>query len=232
MARQISSGARASYGSVWDQASVSGSATNARVAVAGTADPAEYDRSGASTADDIVQLAQVGPADTVVEIGCGTGRIGVKLAPRCGRWIGCDVSRNMLAHARETLRGHGNVSFVHLNGLDLAGLEDGSADVVYCSGVLMHVDEWERYRYVVEAFRVLRPGGRVYYDNFDLTSPEGWQVFEGVLRLEPAARPPHVSRSSTAAELQTYAEHAGFVHIQVLRRGLWVTVVAVRPSAP
>ena len=124
-----------------------------------------------------------------------------------------------------------NVSLLHLNGVDLAGLDAASADVVYCTGVFMHLDEWERYRYVLDAFRVLRPGGRAYYDNFNIASEEGWKVFEGVLLIDPGARPANVSRSSTAEELKTYAERAGFEQIELFTGGLWVTAVAVKPAA-
>ena len=37
----------------------------------------------------------------------------------------------------------------------------------------MHLDEWDRYRYLTEFFRVLGPGGVVYVDNFDLAVPRG-----------------------------------------------------------
>lgn len=223
--RQDTTVARGNYGQVWDDHAVSGSLTDARVSVAGTSDLAEYERSGEATAGDIVEHARVTLRDTVLEIGCGTGRVGIKLAPRCGHWIGADVSQNMLGHARETLRDLGNVSFVHLNGTDLIGIADASVDVAYCSGVFMHLDEWDRYRYVVEARRVLRPGGRLYIDNFNLRSDEGWALFEDLYRLEPAARPPNISRSSTPEELLTYAERARFTDLRVLTRGLWVTVV-------
>jgi SAM-dependent methyltransferase len=226
--RQDTTSARSNYGQVWDDADVSGSLTNARISVAGTADAAEYDRTGSATAGDIVEHARVTASDTVLEIGCGTGRIGIKLAPHCGHWIGADVSQNMLGHARHTLREARNVSFVHLNGTDLTGIADASIDVVYCSGVFMHLDEWDRYRYVTEARRVLRPGGRLYFDNFNLRSDEGWALFEGLYDLEPAARPPNISRSSTPEELRTYAERAHFTDIRVLTRGLWVTVVGTK----
>ena len=139
---------RVNYGGVWDDSGVSGSIVNARISVAGNADPEEYSRSGEATAGDIVEHASVTANDTVLEIGCGTGRIGIKLAPRCGHWIGSDVSRNMLQHAQDTLRESRNVSFVHLNGTDLYGIADQSVDVAYCSGVFMHLDQWDRYRYV------------------------------------------------------------------------------------
>jgi SAM-dependent methyltransferase len=227
--RQDTTTARGNYGGVWDDSGVSGSIVNARISVAGNADPEEYARSGESTASDIVEHASVTANDTVLEIGCGTGRIGIKLAPRCGHWIGSDVSQNMLRHAKDTLRELPNVSFVHLNGTDLHGIADQSVDVAYCSGVFMHIDEWDRYRYVVEARRVLKPGGRLYIDNFNLRSAEGWALFEDLYLLEPAARPPNISRSSTPEELLTYAERAGFTNIRVLTRGLWVTVAGVKP---
>jgi SAM-dependent methyltransferase len=228
--RQETITARGNYGGVWDESGVSGSIVNARISVAGNADPEEYSRSGEATAGDIVEHASVTANDTVLEIGCGTGRIGIKLAPRCGHWIGSDVSRNMLQHAQDTLRESRNVSFVHLNGTDLHGIADQSIDVAYCSGVFMHLDEWDRYRYVVEARRVLKPGGRLYIDNFNLRSAEGWALFEDLYQLEPAARPPNISRSSTPEELLTYAERAGFTDIRVLTRGLWVTVVGAKPG--
>jgi ubiquinone/menaquinone biosynthesis C-methylase UbiE len=227
--RQETTTARGNYGGVWDESGVSGSLVNARISVAGNADPEEYARSGEATAGDIVEHASVTTNDTVLEIGCGTGRIGIKLAPRCGHWIGSDVSQNMLRHAQDTLRLQTNVSFVHLNGTDLHGIADQSVNVAYCSGVFMHLDEWDRYRYVVEARRVLKPGGRLYIDNFNLRSAEGWALFEDLYQLEPAARPPNISRSSTPEELLTYAERAGFTDIRVLTRGLWVTVIGRKP---
>jgi ubiquinone/menaquinone biosynthesis C-methylase UbiE len=233
--RQDTVVARAAYGQVWNAPSVSGSVVSARTSVAGTADPQEYERSGEATAGDIVEHAQVTSTDTVLEIGCGTGRIGVKLAPRCGHWIGADVSTNMLGHAREALhdvvQAGAHVSFLPLNGVDLAGVDTATIDVAYCSGVFMHLDEWDRYRYVTEARRVLKPGGRLYFDNFNLRSEEGWRLFEDLYRMEPAARPPNISRSSTPEELLTYGERAGFEDLRVLTRGLWVTVIGRAPRA-
>ena len=55
----------------------------------------------------------------------------------------------MLRHAQDTLRDEERVVRA-LNGTDLHGIADQSVDVAYCSGVFMHLDEWDRYRYVVE----------------------------------------------------------------------------------
>src|SRR4051812_38828970 len=75
---------RREYGRVWD--SVAQLRSDAMKAVAGSDSAEEWDRSGRSTADDIVAETGLSAADTVLDIGCGAGRVGVHLAPRCGRW--------------------------------------------------------------------------------------------------------------------------------------------------
>lgn len=71
-----------------------------------------------------------------------------------------------------------NVRLVEISGFDLKPIADASVDVLYCTVVFMHLEEWDRYNYVLEAYRVLRPGGRIYIDNFSLCTEEGWSVFE------------------------------------------------------
>lgn len=227
---------RDAYGRVWDQSSTN--IRHARLSVAGYDDDAEWRRTGVASAEYMVRACEIGSRDTVLEIGCGAARVGVHLAPLCGQWIGADVSRNMLRHAEEALRGTGtgagggaanNVRFVQLNGYDLEGVADATIDAVYCTAVFMHLEEWDRYRYVREAFRVLRPGGRVYYDNFNLLTEEGWALFDETARLDVAIRPPNVSKSSTPEELRCYAAHAGFADIAVDTGGLWVAIRARKP---
>lgn len=221
---------RHSYQQTWD--AVSRKLSDARYAVAGTADTTELDRSGQSSATDVATETGITTGDRVLEIGCGVGRVGLGLAPRCREWVGADVSLNMLGHAKAALAeaGHANVDFVHLNGIDLAGVPDAAFDVVYCTAVFMHLEEWDRFRYVREAHRVLKPGGRVYFDNMSLISPEGWQLFEQLVRYDPAARPPNISKASTPEELRTYAERAGFADIRVRPGAIFITVAATKPA--
>jgi SAM-dependent methyltransferase len=136
----------------------------------------------------------------------------------------------MLRYAAEALAGVPNVSTVRLNGYDLAGVADASKDVVYCTGVFMHLDEWERFRYVRDAGRVLRPGGRLYVDNFNLLEPEGWSLFLEHVAMDPAKRPANISRHSTPAELEAYLRQAGFSDVRVRTGGLWVTVTGRRTA--
>jgi SAM-dependent methyltransferase len=137
----------------------------------------------------------------------------------------------MLRFAADALADLPNVSTVPLNGYDLSGVADHTMDVVYCTGVFMHLDEWERFRYVLDARRVLRPGGRLYVDNFNLLEPEGWALFMDHFRMDPSKRPANVSRHSTPQELERYLAQAGYSDIAVRTGGLWVTVVGQAPPA-
>jgi len=137
----------------------------------------------------------------------------------------------MLRYAQERLAGFKNVRFVELSGYDLRSIEDASVDLVYCTVVFMHLDEWERYNYILEACRVLRPGGRIFIDNFNLCSDEGWGIFETHRQLPPRARPPHMARASTLLEIDAYLQRAsGFEDIQVRENGAWIQAYAVRSA--
>ena len=215
---------RGDYRKVWD--GVSRNMNEARVSVAGYSDDAEWERTGIESADLLQRECAIEATDVVMEIGCGAGRIAHFLAPRCEKWIGGDVSVNMLTHAADALHDVPNVSFVPLNGSDLSQIADESLDVIYCTVVFMHLDEWDRYRYVSEMYRVLKHGGRVYFDNYNLLSPEGWSFFLEQCEHEPVNRPANISRSSTPQELRAYAERAGFDDIAVKPAGLFVAVIA------
>lgn len=220
--------ARSEYAQVWD--GVSSTWKEARVSVAGYSDQAEWERSGQSTADFVTRCLDLQPSDRVLEIGCGTGRIGRCLAPRCKEWVGSDVSANMLSYAKRDLSHLPNVSLIRLNGYDLDNIESESFDAVYCSAVFMHLDEWDRYRYVTEAKRVLRPGGRAFFDNYNLLGDAGWRFFEDTCALDLAVRPPNVSRSSTPQELVEYFRRAGFTEVRADEGDLFVTVLGSRPA--
>lgn len=203
---------RSDYKSTWT--AVSKTLSNARMSVAFTEDERELDRSGAATTQFLLENVGIGSDDVVLEIGCGVARVGKHLAPRCRRWIGADVSPNMVRFAAENLRGLDNVETVELSGYDLSPIASETIDVVYCTVVFPHLSQWDRYSYVEEAFRVLRPGGKLYVDNVNLCSESGWRIFQEHRRIPPLERIPEIGECSTPQELIEYLRRAGFESVQ------------------
>ena len=81
------------------------------------------------------------PSDPVgIDVGCGSGRWSVMVAPRVGHLHLLDASADALAVARQNLAGLENTSF-HLASVGEIPLEDNSLDFAFSLGVLHHVPD-------------------------------------------------------------------------------------------
>jgi SAM-dependent methyltransferase len=123
------------------------------------------------------------PGDVVVDLGCGPGnQLGLvaRLNPET-RFIGVDLSDDMIARARTNLYGAGihNVELRKGDITDLAFLEDESVDAVFSTVVLHHLPDKEHLeRTFREIRRVLKKGGGVFLSDFGhLRSEESIRIF-------------------------------------------------------
>jgi ubiquinone/menaquinone biosynthesis C-methylase UbiE len=206
-------GGRSAYKDVWDRQARDSEV--AWLAVAGHTDEATLDLTAKGTIDVLRSTVGINPDDVILEIGCGIGRVGKPLSAQCLHWFGADISAGMLGHAATRLKGRPNTTLVELATVGLQEFPRDAFDLVYCTTVFMHLLEWDRYRYVEEAFRVLRPGGRCFFDNYPLDSEHGWKVFLESSSYPLDRRPAHLSMSSSREELRTYLAKAGFAKVAV-----------------
>ncbi|MBA3960894.1 MAG: class I SAM-dependent methyltransferase [Chthoniobacterales bacterium] len=213
---------RSEYKAVWTE--LSKSADSAKWHIGGVDEEAWFETTGIATREALASSVGIRAEDTILEIGCGVGRVGKQLAPLCHKWIGCDVSPHMLELAAQRLKSFSNVELYEVGGFHLHPVPETSVDVVYSTVVFMHLEEWDRYNYILEAKRVLRPGGRLYVDNVSLCSDLGWEVFELHRQIPADQRPPHITKHSTESELRTYLERAGFSGIESRESGQFVHV--------
>jgi 2-polyprenyl-6-hydroxyphenyl methylase/3-demethylubiquinone-9 3-methyltransferase len=110
-------------------------------------------------------LGRIGPAEVVLELGCGYGRVMSYLAAAAGVVFGIDTSPGSLLLGKQELAGLSNCWLVCMNAVDL-GFRDHAFDCVVClqNGIsAFHLDKLELVR---EAVRVTRPGGRTLFSTY------------------------------------------------------------------
>lgn len=123
------------------------------------------------------------PTDTLVDFGCGTGRLAVHVIPRLvgGHYIGIDIAQGMLDKARLRIerlipRPPCRISWVK-QGTTTFPLDDQSVDIMCAFSVFTHMEHEDAYRYLTDARRVVRPGGRFVFSCLPIHLRVARQVF-------------------------------------------------------
>ena len=160
-------------------------------------------------------LSALRPGEVVLDLGSGAGIdcfLAAQKVGREGRVIGVDMTPEMLARARANARAHGsaNVEF-RLGEIEHLPVADGSVDVVISNCVInLAPDKGEVYR---EAFRVLRPGGRLSVSDVVATRPITPEE-----RADPALWTSCSSGALEVPEVEAALRAAGFTAVEVSLR--------------
>jgi ubiquinone/menaquinone biosynthesis C-methylase UbiE len=165
------------------------------------------------------------PSDTVIDLGCGTGRLAVHLIPhlRAGRYLGIDISKAMLREgARRTagLADGCSVEWKHQR-TSRFDLPDGSADVLCAFSVFTHMEVEDTYRYLVGALPVVRPGGKLIFSCLPLSLEGARKVFLDQARLDLHERWAGIRNVVTTEEsMETLASMSGWKVVRWYRGDL------------
>lgn len=120
------------------------------------------------------------PGHTLVDIGCGSGRLPFALRDYLtGLFVGTDILGEALDYAREKC-GRADWRFVQ-SFEPVIPVEDTSADFVTFFSVFTHLLDEDIYRFLAEANRVLRPGGKAVFSFLDFECESHWTIFEATL---------------------------------------------------
>ena len=144
-----------------------------------------YDQVGVDffgpVAGGLVNAMDLRPGESLLDIGCGRGRVLLAAAPELGsdaRLLGLDVSAGMISQAREVLDSAG-LDWVRVAVADAASLDPaiGTFDVVTASLVLFFLpDPGVALR---SWYRVVIPGGRIGVTTFGSRDPR-WERLDAV----------------------------------------------------
>ena len=166
---------------------------------------ATYDRAAALQrrvgANLLARLPEdVAPVD-IVDLGCGTGYFSRALATHYRQPVlGLDLAEGMLRHARE--HSPGQLGWV-AGDAEAIPLRNGSQDLIFSSLALQWCPQLQRA--LAEAWRVLRPGGRLAFNTLLEGSlhelREAWGAVDDHV---------HVNRFMPLEELQGLLGAAGF----------------------
>ena len=109
-----------------------------------------------SAAERVFDLLAIGPADTVLDLGCGTGHLANQIRQKTsGRILGLDPSAGMIAEARRQAAAHVEFQVGTAEELDFPD----SFDAIFCNSAF----QWFRDppRALANCFAALRSGGRM-----------------------------------------------------------------------
>jgi arsenite methyltransferase len=157
-------------------------------------------------------IAELKPGMTVVDLGSGGGLdafLSSKKVGTEGRVYGIDATPEMIHRARRTARENGfdNVEF-RLGEIEHMPLPDGCADVVISNCVINLSPE--KQQVFDEAFRVLRPGGKLAVSDIVLL-----RELPDSLKGDMAAWSACVSGAVLEHEYLAAIESAGFEEVKV-----------------
>jgi len=111
-----------------------------------------------------VNLAQVKPGDSVLEVGCGTGTLTLEArrqAGPSGKVFGIDIIPGMIeVSRRKAAQAALDVTF-QSGSIDNIPFPADQFDVVLCSFMIFHMSEKIRLKGISEIQRVLKPGGKL-----------------------------------------------------------------------
>jgi SAM-dependent methyltransferase len=171
----------------------------------------------------ILERADLRPGGDVLDIGCGSGALTVAAARRVapGRVTGVDLSRPLLALARERIAASGllNAGVLEADAEDEAFPAEGTAAIVSRFGMMFFADPVRAFR---NLRRALRPEGRMSFAGWGPVADNPWFLIPreaAVARLGPVEpadpRAPGPFAFADADYLAGLLAAAGFVGITV-----------------
>jgi ubiquinone/menaquinone biosynthesis C-methylase UbiE len=155
---------------------------------------------------DLLKMEGLQPEHTLVDLGCGIGRLAVHVIPTLigGSYIGIDISQTMLKRAQARIaqavpNPPCRVTWLKQTTSQFT-LPESSVDMMCAFSVFTHMEHEDSYRYLKDALRIVKPRGRFIFSCTPLTLPIGREVFVNSASLDLRTRWKYVRNVTTSVD--------------------------------
>lgn len=117
----------------------------------------------------VIELANIQPGDTVLDVGCGTGNLTLTAQPYAGpggKVYGIDASPEMIEVAKKKAARSGQEVVFEVGLIEKLAFPEATFDVVINRLVIHHLPDDLKRRGFTEILRVLKPGGHLLIADF------------------------------------------------------------------
>lgn len=168
---------------------------------------------------EFIDKLKLDKTKTVLEIGVGTGRLAVRVAPLCYRLTGVDLSLKTIEKAKENLKNFNNTVLFCDDFLKIDLAE--TFDVIYSSLTFMHIKE--KQKAINKVFDLLNENG-IFALSVDKNQSDTIDIGESVISIYP----------DNPDDIKNYIKHSGltvteqyeteFAHIFIAKKNTEVIV--------
>ncbi len=146
------------------------------------------------------------PEHYLIDVGCGSGRLAHRL--HVARYLGTDVVPEFIDYAR---------AICHRPDWRFEIVEEivipegpNQADMVCFFSVFTHLLHEDTYRYLREAHRVLRPGGKVVFSFLEFRIGSHWDVFAKSVGSRERGESTHHNQFISRDGIESWAQYLSF----------------------
>ncbi len=157
----------------------------------------------------LLDYAGLRPGMSLVDIGCGSGRLAATLSDEI-EYLGTDVVQSLLDYARS--KSPASFKFRRHVAMSVP-CRDASVDFICAFSVFTHLQHAETFIYLADATRALRTGGTLMFSFLEFFEPAHWSIFTGTVAETRARTPTHLNMFIERNAIETWAAKLG-LHVK------------------
>jgi SAM-dependent methyltransferase len=175
-----------------------------------------YERFGEIEAD-ILHFFGLQDGMSVVDLGCGSGRLAHALGRRMQiGYLGIDIVQEMLDYA--TSKSPSNYRFVLSHALRIPEA-DNFANFAAAFSVFTHLLPSESYLYLEDFKRVLKPGGKLIFSFLEFAESKHWQPFMDEVNRQRSSSIGHLNTMIERSVVEIWCKHLGYALEAIIGAG-------------